>query len=80
MLLILERKRFKGFYIYISDTFNEQHPNRGRLCYHHKQTTNPNKLQNKTCTDRGRYVVIYNQRKKPEAVLELCEVEVYGKI
>jgi hypothetical protein len=80
LLLILERKRLDGFYIYISNTFNEQQPNRGHQCYHDQQDGYANTLQNITCDYPGRYVVIYIQRDRPEAFLELCEVEVYGKI
>ena len=73
--------RLKGFYIYISDTFDEEQPNSGHLCYHDQQTGYPNTLQNKTCNYPGRYVVIYSERYRPRvAILELCEVEVYGKI
>ena len=78
--LIVGPDRLKGFYIYTSDTFNEQQPNRGRLCYHDQQNSYANTLQNITCDYPGRYVVIYNERDKSEAFLELCEVEVYGKI
>ena len=79
LLLILESKRLDGFNIYISDTFNKHHPNRGRLCYHDQQNGYAITLQNITCDYPGQYVVIYNERNKPEAFLELCEVEVYGK-
>jgi hypothetical protein len=72
--------RLDGFYIYISDAFDEQQPNSGHLCYHDQQAGRPNTLQNKTCNYPGRYVVIYNKRHRSDAILELCEVEVYGKI
>ena len=58
LLLILERKRLDGFYIYISDTFNEDHQNRGRLCYHDQQNGYANTLQNITCDYPGQYVVM----------------------
>jgi hypothetical protein len=80
VLLILDGNRLDGFYIYISDTFNEQHPNRGHQCYHDQKTGYPSTLQNITCDYPGRYLVIYNQRDNTEAFLELCEVEVYGRI
>jgi hypothetical protein len=80
LLLILDGNRLDGFYIYISDTFNEQQPNRGHQCYHDQQDGYANTLQNITCDYPGRYVVIYNQRDRSEAFLQLCEVEVYGKI
>ena len=51
------------------------------MCFHDKQAGRPSTLQNITCNYAGRYVVIYNKRhKRKEAILELCEVEVYGKI
>ena len=80
LLLIVGSDRLNGFYIYIADTFNERRPNSGHLCFHDQQSGYPSTLQNKTCDFAGRYVVIYNQRDRSEAFLELCEVEVYGKI
>jgi hypothetical protein len=77
LLLILERKRLDGFYIYISDTFNEHHPNRGHLCYHDQQNGYANILQNITCDYPGQYVVIYNERNSPDASIELFDVEVF---
>jgi len=51
------------------------------MCFHDQQEGLPNTLQNITCNYVGRYVVIYNQRNRGvDAILELCEVEVYGKI
>ena len=79
LLLILEGDRLDGFYIYISDKFDEHHPNSGRLCYHDQQNGYANTLQNITCDYPGQYVVIYNERNSPKVFLELCEVEVYGK-
>ena len=72
--------RLDGFYIYISDTFNEKHPNSGHQCFHDNQDGYVNTFQNITCDYPGRYVVIYNQRFGSDAILELCEVEVHGKI
>ena len=80
LLLILDGKRLDGFYIYISDTFNERHPDMGHLCFHDQEDGYSYTQQNITCDYHGRYVVIYNQRNRTEAFLELCEVEVYGKI
>jgi len=80
LLLIVGPDRLDGFYIYITDTFDEQHPKRGHQCYHDQQTGYPNTLQNITCDYPGQYVVIYIERDRPSAILELCEVEVYGKI
>ena len=79
--LIVGADRLDGFYIYISNVFDEQHPNSGHLCFRDQQHGEPNTLQNITCNYPGRYVVIYNKRdKRKEAILQLCEVEVYGKI
>ena len=79
LILILANARFDGFYIYISDVFDERHPNKGHLCFHDQQYGYPKTIQNKTCDFPGRYVVIYNHGYWREAFLELCEVEVYGK-
>ena len=80
MFSCLGADRLDGFYIYISDTFNAQQPNSGHQCYHDQQSGHPSTLQNITCDYPGRYMVIYNQRNSAVAILELCEVEVYGKI
>ena len=80
LLYIVGADRFRGFHIYITDTFDGEHPNRGHLCYHDQQTGYPSTLQNITCDYPGRYVVIYNERYRAHAIIELCEVEVYGKI
>jgi hypothetical protein len=80
LLFIVGADRLHGFYIYITDVFEEEHPNSGHQCHHHQQSGYPSTLQNITCDYPGRYVVIYNERGNSEAFLELCEVEVYGKI
>ena len=80
LLLILAHGRLDGFHIYISDTFEEQHPNSGHLCFHDQHDGYANALQNIICDYPGRYVVIYNQPNSSNAFLELCEVEVYAKI
>jgi hypothetical protein len=59
---IVGADRFRVFFIYITDTFDGEHPNMGHLCYHDQQTGYPSTLQNITCDYPGRYVVIYNER------------------
>ena len=80
LLYIVGADRFRGFHIYITDTFDGEHPNMGHLCYYDQQTGYPSALQNITFDYPGRYVVIYNERYRAHAIIELCEVEVYGKI
>ena len=51
------------------------------MYFHDQQAGRTNTLHNITCNYAGRNVVIYNKRhKRKEAILELCEVKVYGKI
>ncbi|XP_062597115.1 uncharacterized protein LOC134258580 [Saccostrea cucullata] len=80
------RGRFAGFYLYISNV-TDRH--KGKLCYHAltERPGYPTPVMALTCDTWGRYVIIYNER-NPEvtyppfysniAILELCEVEVYG--
>ena len=60
----------------------------GHLCYHHTGRTLPAVYQNVTCNHLGQYVIFYNERDEggnnpagysPEAIIELCNVEVNGK-
>jgi hypothetical protein len=79
--LIVGADRLNGFYIYITDDFDGKHPQQGHLCFQDQRNGKPKTLQNIICNYPGRYVVIYNKRHKgKKAILELCEVEVYGKI
>lgn len=60
----------------------------GYLCFHDKGPTPPNKLQTVPCSHLGQNVIIYNTRNESginpagysdEAIIELCNVEIYGK-
>ncbi|XP_061190710.1 multiple epidermal growth factor-like domains protein 10 [Saccostrea echinata] len=80
------RGRFAGFSLYVSNSTDRHH---GSLCYHDQQNRPgyPTPTMTLQCNTWGRYVIIYNER-NPEftyptfysnmAILELCEVEVYG--
>lgn len=74
---ISEWDRLSGYTLFISNSSN---PKYDRLCYEDRPPTyHPNVVQNITCGMTGRYVVFFNERAKPEAYVELCEVEVFGK-
>ncbi|XP_021355664.1 uncharacterized protein LOC110451806 isoform X2 [Mizuhopecten yessoensis] len=80
----LQRKRFGGYQIYQSNTSDWRN---GYLC--HKDTTSTSADLSLTpriqCTGSAQYMTIYSDRLterlswySDEAILELCEVEVYG--
>ncbi|XP_062589300.1 multiple epidermal growth factor-like domains protein 10, partial [Saccostrea cucullata] len=80
------RGRFAGFYLYIAKDIRKNH---GEQYYHEIQTGQNSPSPNMTieCNTLGRYVILYNERDPkvsyPDfyskiAILELCEVEVYG--
>ena len=61
----------------------------GYLCYHDEGPGLPSVYQHRNCSHLGQYVIIYDERNEtssynpagysPKAVLELCEVDIYGK-
>lgn len=78
---------FLGFSLYVSNTTDISE---GRLCFkdnHYTVTTIPS-VFTVVCPMHGQYVIYYNERLKgvtyssgynSEALIKLCEVEVYGK-
>jgi hypothetical protein len=79
--------RLAGYSLYVSNSSISKTD--GYLCYHDEGPGLPSKLQDRYCYHLGQYVIIYNERNEtsslnpvgysPKAVLELCEVEIYGK-
>ncbi|XP_062602121.1 multiple epidermal growth factor-like domains protein 11 [Saccostrea cucullata] len=79
--------RFAGFYVYVSNTTSKED---GILCFHELQNISGTPLEDQriNCSVYGRYVIYYNERRRPDVVYpiyysqfalnELCEVEVYG--
>ena len=60
----------------------------GYLCFHDTGPTPTAEFQTVPCSHLGQYVIIYNKRNEsgnnaagysPEALVELCNVEIYGK-
>ncbi|XP_021357541.1 fucolectin-3-like [Mizuhopecten yessoensis] len=86
--------RLSGFYLYVSNTTAVDNlQNTGHLCYHDdtKNPDFPSVNQSRSCPVDGIYVIFYNRRpaengpksdshySTTDAVVELCEVEVFGK-
>ena len=79
--------RLAGYSLYVSNSSISKTD--GYLCYHDEGPGLPSILQDRNCNHLGQYVIIYNERNEtssfnpdgysPKAVLELCEVEIYGK-
>lgn len=74
-----------GFSLYVSD--DEVDFQNGHLCNHHNESTLPELVQEIECKVHGRYVTFYNERipdgrypdgYSPTAVIQLCEINVYG--
>ena len=73
--------------MYISNSSTTK--NGGYVCYHHTGPNLPSKTENVNCNHLGKYVIIYNERNKSAsnnptgyssfAILELCDVQVFGK-
>ena len=79
-------KRLSGFSVYVSNSTRIQS---GDRCYHHAGPEYPELYQDIVCNAVGRYVTVFIQRPpdpkdsvnlchSTKAVLELCEVEVFG--
>ena len=80
-------RRLAGYSLYVSNSSISKTD--GYLCYHDEGPGLPSVYQDRYCNHLGQYVIIYNERNEtssfnparysPKAVLELCEVEIYGK-
>ncbi|XP_069127380.1 receptor-type tyrosine-protein phosphatase alpha-like isoform X2 [Argopecten irradians] len=78
--------RFGGYSLYVSNSTTI--PPQGTLCYEDNSSVWTGVSLNPTheCPSVGRYVIVYNKRETPKtrdwyddyAVLELCEVQVFG--
>lgn len=82
-----QRGRFAGFSLYVSNTTDR---NMGHRCYKDGPEL-PSLDFNTKCIGYGRYIIIYNERKKGinypagyvienNVYMELCEVIVTGRI
>ncbi|XP_069128580.1 fucolectin-5-like [Argopecten irradians] len=85
--------RLSGFHLYVANTTAMNNlSNTGHLCYHDntRDPALPSFNQSRPCNVDGRYVIFYNKRpadngpkshvyySTTEAVVELCEVQVFG--
>lgn len=78
--------RLLGFSVYVSNSTDKED---GSICFYDDNDYTLSSIPKKptlNCTMHGRYVIFYNERKlgqpsyyDPEAFVELCEFEVYGK-
>ncbi|XP_033739264.1 fucolectin-3-like [Pecten maximus] len=81
------QQRLAGFQLYVSNTTDS--PTDGVLCYQDTSSSRSAVQLDQThqCPYVGRYVTVYNYRNNPKryswysdyAVLELCEVQVFGE-
>lgn len=79
-------RRLLGFSVYVSNTTDKED---GSICFYDNEFYTPftiPEIPTINCTMPGIYVIFYNERKQgqpsyydPEAFVELCEFEVYGK-
>jgi hypothetical protein len=76
-----------GFSLYVSDCDVDFQS--GHLCYHHNTSTLPELVQEIRCKVHGRYLTFYNERLpdvtypngySPSAMIQLCEINVYGTV
>ena len=86
-------ERLAGYSLYVTNssvTSTSPKPTNGHLCFHHTGTTLPSVNQTVDCNVLGQYIVIYNERNRTasdntpgyseHAWLELCDVQIYGKL
>lgn len=81
-----QRGRFAGFSLYVSNTINIKG---STLCYKNGHQLPPLNFTT-TCTERGRYIIFYNERfdgvtypdnyEVTNVITELCEVVVKGHV
>lgn len=79
-------RRLLGFSVYVSNTTDKED---GSICFYDNEFYTPStipEIPTINCTMPGIYVIFYNERKQgqpsyydPDAFIELCEFEVYGK-
>lgn len=79
-------RRLLGFSVYVSNTTDKEN---GSICFYDNEFYTPStipEIPTINCKMHGIYVIFYNERKQgqpsyydPEALVELCEFEVYGK-
>ncbi|XP_069128413.1 multiple epidermal growth factor-like domains protein 10 [Argopecten irradians] len=80
-----DARRLQGYSLYVTNNTDMTRPDGsineqdGHLCYHDNGSGLPTFNQTRQCHVKGRYVVFYNIRSNREdALIELCEVQVYG--
>ncbi|XP_021349600.1 scavenger receptor class F member 2-like [Mizuhopecten yessoensis] len=86
LVIDLYQNRFAGYQLYLSNT--TESPTQSVLCFEDKSSTKAQVqlLVTHQCPYVARYVIVYNYRNNPKrytwyydyAVLELCEVQVFG--
>lgn len=85
-IVIAAPSRLAGYSLYASNSSTSKTD--GHLCFHHTGTGLPSVYQDRYCNHLEQYVIIYDERNEtvnyPDdyydfAVLELCNVRIYGK-